>query len=113
MEECNYHKIVSGVNSLIMIRIDEYYDWQFFNFWLGDESNLGQRYVDTVRNIIPTITDEQVAYLERLGSNLETQIGKWRYQKNNSKDCIYLKISEYIYYQFKNPRVRAIVGHPC
>jgi hypothetical protein len=111
--DCNYHKIVPTIIHLVSERIDDHYEWDMFSYWLGDESNLGRRYVDTVRNLIPTINEEQVTYLEKMGSNLETQIGKWRSQQHNTKNCVLVKMREYIYYQFKRPRARAIVGHPC
>lgn len=111
--DCNYHKIVPTIIYLVSEIIDEEYESPYFEYWLGDESNLGRRYVDTVRNLIPNINEEQVAYLEKMGSNLENQIGKWRYQQHNNKNCVLVKMREYIYYQFKKPRVRIIVGQPC
>ena len=111
--ECNYHKIVTTIISLVSERIDDHYNWEIFPYWLGDESNLGRIYLDTVRNLIPTINEEQVTYLEKMGSNLETQIAKWRYQQHNTQNCVLVKMREYIYYQFKKPMVRAIVGQPC
>jgi hypothetical protein len=111
--ECNYHKVIPYIIHFVTEKIDEHWEWQYFSYWLGDDSELGAIYIEGVNSFIPTISQEQENYIKNLGVNLEKQIAKWRYQQNNNEGCVREKIREYIYYQFKNPKLRAIVGNPC
>lgn len=111
--ECNYHKVISYIIYFVTETIDENWDSVYFNYWLGDDSELGSIYIEGVNSFIPAIEQEQEDCLRNLGINLEKQIAKWRYQLHNNEGCVREKIREYIYYQFKNPKIRAIVGNPC
>lgn len=33
--ECKYHKTLEKLHEAVWMRIDNYYDWEFFGFWLG------------------------------------------------------------------------------
>jgi hypothetical protein len=122
--ECNYHKIFDVLHVLLWARIEEHYDWEFFGYWLGDESNLGRRYIEVFQNILNvTLTEEQQTLLRKKGENLENQIHKWRAKwrqnhpelpnDNMSKNCLQFKLYEYLNYQLSKPDMIRIIGRPC
>ena len=58
--ECKYHKILSLLYDSVSERIHSRYGWELFDLWLGDDSNLARRYVESFQNIIETpLTEEQ------------------------------------------------------
>jgi hypothetical protein len=122
--ECKYHNILEKIHEVLWVRINNHYDWEFFDYWLGDESNLSGCYKDTFEEFIEEpLTEAQNALLEKKGSNLEKMIGNWCYKwkKNNPeldneklpKSCLKVKIYEYIIYQLNKADIRQIIGNPC
>jgi hypothetical protein len=122
--ECNYHVILETLNATIWERIGTHYNWDFFDYWLGDESNLGRLYRETIEEITgEPLTEEQNTLLNKKGENLEKMIGKWcgRWERNNPglqdqrmpPTCLQIKIHEYIIYQFNKRDIKEIVGNPC
>jgi len=122
--ECNYHKIIEGLNEVIWDRIDSYYDWEMFRYWLGDESELGEFYVDVFEEILQTqLTEENRELIKKKGYNLEVMIGKWcaKWKSNHPEteneklpsNCLKIKINEYIINQMNKPDILAIIGSPC
>jgi len=122
--ECKYHNILEKLHEVVWERINNHYDWEFFDYWLGDESNLSRRYKDTFEEFIEEpLTEAQNALLEKKGNNLETMIGKWcgKWKINNPllqnqklpQSCLKIKIYEYIIYQINKADIRQIIGNPC
>jgi hypothetical protein len=122
--ECKYHTILDMLHAAIWERIDTHYDWVFFGYWLGDDSNLGFYYKETFEQIVEEpLTEEQNTLLEKKGSNLEIMICKWlsKWKTNNPEPpnekmpgfCLKIKIYEYIIYQLNKADIREIIGIPC
>jgi len=122
--ECTYHNILEKLHEVIWERIDNHYDWTFFDYWLGDESNLKECYKEIFEEIMEEpLTDEQNNLLDKKGRNLETMIGKWCYKwKTNNPElqeqkmpklCLNRKIYEYIIYQLNKSDIKQITGNPC
>lgn len=122
--ECNYHKLILSLRCVLTLKIIEHYEWEFFSYWLGDESNLGQDYIDVFQEILGiTLTEEQQGLLQKKGENLENQIHKWRAKwkenhpelenENIPESCLNLKIYEYLNYQLSKPDIIRIIGRPC
>ena len=108
--ECNYHKIVRLLQEKVWARINHYYDWELFGYWLGDESYLHSIYRNVFIDVLGSLTDEQKEVVERKGRNLEGVIGK---SNNLTKSCLQYKINEHIVYQLKKKDIKSIVGSPC
>jgi len=122
--ECKYHTILESLNEVVWGRIESYYNWEMFELWLGDESNLARRYKETFEQVVETpLTEEQIALLEKKGYNLEVMIGKWCSKWKTShpdlqnekmpESCLKLKIYEHIIYQLNRPDIIAIIGPSC
>ena len=122
--DCKYHKILSLLYDAIIERIHSRYGWELFDCWLGDDSNLARRYVDSFQNIIETpLTEEQKHLLEKKGQNLEKMIAKWRLNwKNNhtdlpndelSESCLYSKILDYLTKQLIKDDLKALIIDYC
>lgn len=122
--ECNYHVILETLNAAIWERIGTHYTWDFFDYWLGDDSNLGRLYREIIEEIKgEPLTEEQNTLLNKKGENLEKMIGKWcgRWETNNPglqdqrmpPTCLQIKIHEYIINQFNKRDIKEIVGNPC
>jgi hypothetical protein len=107
-------------------RIENYYDWDLFSYWLGDESALGPLYLEVFETILMpdiNLTETQRELIKKKGSNLETMIGKWRqkWRENNTQEpneeipwfCLRLKMNEYIFNQINNNDIKSIIGNPC
>ncbi len=126
--ECRYHTILCSIIESVNEKIEDHYDWEFFNLWLGDDSNFAEIYRTSFRLILRVhfntqLTPEQLESIESKGRNLEDIIFKWlRKWKDDHPDkpnekmpcsCLKYKIHEYVVYQLKSPELRAIVGNPC
>ena len=122
--ECKYHNILKNLHEALWLRIDNYYNWEFFDYWLGDESNLGGPYKETFEEILQEpLTEAQNTLLEKKGGNLETMIGKWcsKWHANNPglqgqkmpKSCLKVKMYEYIVYQLNRKDLKELVGTCC
>ena len=60
-------------------KLDEKIDWEFFMYWLGDESDFGTSYRQSFQEHLETnLTAEQTSLVERFGRNLENRIAKWK-----------------------------------
>lgn len=111
--DCNYHRIFYNLYFRIHERIDDHYDWEMFSYWLGDESNLGRIYKEVFQQIMGNIfNEEQQAFLEKKGRNIESMIATWRL-RCPSKSCVFSKMQEYISYQLKKKDIVALIGHSC
>jgi len=111
--DCNYHRIFNNLYFRIYERIDHHYDWEFFDYWLGDESNLDRIYKEVFQQVMGNIfNEEQEAFLEKKGRNLQNMIGTWKV-KCPSKSCVFSKMQEYISYQLKKKDIVALIGHSC
>jgi hypothetical protein len=119
--DCLYHRILYKVNENVWNRIESKYDWDCFFYWLGDESVLGKKYVDTFQEYMDEeLTEDQINLLTKKGDNLEKMIAKWCEKWHEKypifqtlkmpKECLKLKIFEYIMYQFKKPDITSIIG---
>jgi hypothetical protein len=108
--ECNYHKLVIILQEKIWERIDSYYDWELFGWWLGDESYLHAIYRNAFTNVLGSLTDYEKEVVEKKGRNLESVIGK---SNNLTKNCLQIKINEHIVYQLKKKDIKSIIGPPC
>lgn len=124
MIECKYHTALESIFDTVWDKIESHYDWEFFNYWLGDESNLGRIYKETFFFLLgETFTEEQQSRVEKKGQNLEGVIIKWlttwKQQHPNlpnekmPKSCLRNKIYQYIIYQLNKPDMRQIIGNPC
>jgi hypothetical protein len=122
--DCKYHAIIDILNRAVCERIEEHYTWDFFWYWLGDESNLGRRYKESFEEVIgEPLNDTHIALLENKGRNLEKMIGKWSYKwhrdnpalqnENMPIFCVKKKIHEYLINQLKKPDIIEIIGNPC
>ena len=121
--ECKYHKLVGRLDVVISERILSRYDWIMFDLWLGDESNLRTRYIDTFEEILEIeLTEEQKILVGKKGDNLENAIAKWRKKFKNDHPtlnenlpilCAFAKISEYIINQLRKPDLRSIINDYC
>jgi hypothetical protein len=122
--ECKYHRILEKLNDVIWNRIDSHYDWQFFGYWLGDDSRLCLSYKTVIEEILEEpLTAEQNTIIEKCGNNLESVIGKCcrKWQDNHPelqnekmpRFCLRIKIYQYIIYQLKKPYMISIIGNPC
>ena len=124
MPECKYHTALETLADTIWERINDHYDWDVFDYWLGDESNLGKIYQETFQFLLGTdFTDEHQTLLEKKGENLEITIAKWLStwkQKHPNlpnekmpKSCLRNKIYQYIIYQLNKPDLKPLIGNPC
>jgi hypothetical protein len=122
--DCKYHIILESLHAVIWERIDIHYIHNFFQYWLGDQSNLGGLYKEIFEEILEEpLTDIQISLLEKKGENLETIIGKWsnKWKENNPevqnqqlpKSCLKIKIYEYLIYQLNKQDIREIIGNYC
>jgi hypothetical protein len=122
--DCLYHTTLYKLNEAIWSRIESKYEWDCFFYWLGDESNLARIYVDTFEEYIDEeLTEDQKNLLTKKGDNLEKIIEKWceKWCENNPifqtlkmpKDCLKLKIFEYIIHQFKQSDIVSLIGTCC
>jgi hypothetical protein len=122
--ECKYHRILQKLHETVWNRIDSYYDWDFFWYWLGDESALGRRYREVFEEILEEpLTESQINLLNNKGGNLETMIGKWdsKWKENNPnlgnekipRPCLKVKMYEHIIYQLNKPDILQIIGNRC
>jgi len=122
--DCKYHNILEKLNQVIWERIDDHYDWVFFGYWLGDESDLGDYYKETFEDFLDEpLTERQIVLIKKKGINLETMIGKWCHKWNTNnpelqdqklpKSCLKVKIYEYIIYQLNKRDIIEIIGEPC
>jgi nitrogen fixation protein len=122
--ECNYHRILDILYDNVWERINDHYEWQFFWYWLGDESNLSRIYKESFEQVIGQLTPEQIVIVEKKGVNLEKAIGKWGGKWNTDHPdlpndtnmpilCLMQKIREYIVYQLNKPDIVAIIGREC
>lgn len=122
--ECKYHKVLEKLHDAIWIRINNYYDWEFFGYWLGDESNLAGYYREVFEEILDEpLTESQINLLNKKGENLENMIGKWlsKWIENNPniqnqkmpKSCLNVKMYEYIIYQLNKPDMIILIGNKC
>jgi hypothetical protein len=125
--ECKYHLLLSTLYERISARLESYYDWEMFNYWIGDESAFASRYRETFVVIFAIfhegLTPEQLENIEKKGRNLEEQIPKWLQKWRtahpnlpNEKmpfSCLKNKIYEYIIYQFRQRDLKELIGNPC
>ena len=126
--ECRYHTLLCTLTETINERLEDYYNWEFFGYWLGDESNFDGIYTDSFRNILSMffntqLNEEQRELIRNKGRNLEINIGNWlRKWKNDHPErvnekmplsCLKYKIHEYIVYQLRGNDLRNLVGNPC
>jgi hypothetical protein len=121
---CKYHIILAILYDTVCERIHSKYNWQLFDYWLGDDSNLARRYVESFQEIIEApLTQEQKLLLEKKGQNLEKMIAKWRLNwKNNHPNlpndelpetCLYSKILEYMTKQLLKDDLKALIIDYC
>lgn len=69
--ECNYHVILETLNAAIWERIGTHYTWDFFDYWLGDDSNLGRLYREIIEEIKgEPLTEQQNTLLNKKGGKL-------------------------------------------
>ncbi len=128
LPECRYHSILTMITEEVFEKLDTDYDWEFFDYWLGNESNFGNLYREGFAlfwNMIlhSTLTEEQLSLVESKGRNLEFTIRnwlqKWKAAHPNSGNekmplsCLKHKIFEYVAYQLRQPDLRQLVGNPC
>jgi len=126
--ECRYHSLLTMITEEVFEKLDSHYEWQFFGFWLGDESEFGRVYREGFALfwdmiLHSTLTDEQRTMIESKGRNLEVTIEKWLQKwkaahpnEGDSKmplSCLKHKIFEYVTYQLRQPDLRQLVGNPC
>jgi len=122
--ECKYHKILEELYQSLLHRVESHYEWPYFEYWLGDESYLGNIYKEKVEEILEEpLTEGQKALLEKKGENLETRIHKWcsTWKTNNPElqnqrmpiTCLRVKIYQYLLYQLNKADMIAIIGNPC
>ena len=122
--ECNYHRILDILYDNVWERINDHYEWQFFWYWLGDESDLARVYKESFEQVIGQLTPEQIVIVEKKGVNLEKAIekwgGKWKTDHpgiprdtNMPILCLMQKIREHIVYQLHKPDIVAIIGRQC
>ncbi len=126
--ECRYHTILCTITEEVNDRLENHYNWEFFHYWLGDESDFADVYRNSFNDILrihfnTQLTPGQLELIESKGRNLEEIIGKWlRKWKDEHPDkpnekmpcsCLKYKIHEYVVYQLKSQDLRAIVGNPC
>ena len=116
MEDCcRYHRICMSITGKITDKLDEKIDWEFFMYWLGDESGFGTSYRESFQEHLETnLTAEQTSLVERFGRNLENRIAKWKTTNPNiTWICLVHKINEYITYQLNKPNIKLIIGEYC
>jgi hypothetical protein len=124
--ECKYHMFLTTLTEEISEKLDDHYNWQFFHYWLGDESNFGGVYRGAfeIYNEIfnGNFTEEQLELVANKGRNLEHTIKGWleRWKARHPNDegkmplsCLKHKVYEYIVYQLKQPDMRELVGRAC
>ena len=122
--ECKYHRILALLYDNVSERICSRYGWIMFDLWLGDDSNLARRYVESFQNIIETpLTEEQKLLLEKKGQNLEKIIAKWRLNwKNNHSDlpndelpesCLCSKMLDYMTKQLMKDDLKLLIIDYC
>jgi hypothetical protein len=127
--ECKYHALLNSLYERICYKVASHYDWEFFDFWIEDETegNFPRDYREIFIitfasfNQAP-LTQEQIDKIESKGRNLHTVISKWLTkwetpnQGTNEKmpfSCLKNKIYEYIVYQLKQKDLKTLVGNPC
>lgn len=123
MAECNYHKVLESLYDSVWHRIDNHYQWEFFFYWLGDESELDRIYNEVFEEVLGELTPAQGAILGKKGVNLEKAIGKWCGKwttehpelpnQNMPKICLSKKIHEHLMYQLSRPDIVEIIGRKC
>jgi hypothetical protein len=123
IQECKYHIFLTTLTEGIYEKLDEYYNWHLFDYWLGDESNFARVYREAFEVYNGELTEAQLNLIEKKGKNLESTLGtwlqKWRLNHPNLPNekmplsCLKHKIYEYIAYQLKQPDMRGLVGNPC
>jgi hypothetical protein len=128
IHDCPYHIFLRSITHQVNESLDEHYEWQLFDYWLGDDSNFGRIYRDCIslyfsEFLNTPLTQEQLNIIENKGRNLEQTISKWlqKWKRNhptlpNEKmplSCLKDKVGEYIAYQLKQRDIRQIVGNPC
>jgi hypothetical protein len=126
--ECRYHCLLTTLTEQIYEKLESHYDWEFFGYWLGDESEFGHVYREGFSLfwtllLDQTLTEEQLDLVESKGRNLESTMGKWlqkwKESHPNSGDakmplsCLKYKVFEYIAYQLRQHDLRQLVGNPC
>lgn len=98
----------------VMESLIEHYDWQFFEWWLGDESYFDQTYKNVFQSELATeLTQQQTEIIEKSGRNLEDKIRKWTFNNEIDIEDLSHKIYEYITYQLKRQNIRDIIGVAC
>jgi hypothetical protein len=124
MIECKYHTALETIYDTVWEKIDSRYNWDVFDYWLADESNLGRIYEETFHLLLgDAFTDEHKSLLGKKGDNLEATIGKWlsTWKQNHPnlpnekmpKSCLRNKIYQYIIYQLNKPDLRILIGSSC
>lgn len=127
--ECTYHTILTTITEEINQRLEDNYNWQFFDLWINDDTEIsfGRIYREAFEiyneMIHQQFTQEQLDIVENKGRNLQQVIVRWlnKWKENhpnlpNEKmplSCLRYKIHEYIIYQLKQRDMRQIVGNPC
>lgn len=122
--ECNYHNTLDTVLHFAWERIDAHYDWNMFDYWLGDESDLSNVYKEAFELVLGNpLTAEDRRIVEKKGINLENAIrkmcSKWNREHPHiqdgrmQKDCLRQKIHEYLLKQFNKPDIIRIIGASC
>ena len=122
--ECNYHNTLDTVFHSVWERIHTHYIMNFFDYWLGDESDLSNIYKEVFEVVLGNpLTPEDRTIVEKKGINLENAIGKWcsKWKREHPdiqdgrlpRDCLKQKIHEYLIKQFNKPDIIRIIGAPC
>jgi hypothetical protein len=104
-----------AISDKITEKLDGKIDWEFFIYWLGDESYFGTSYREAFQEHLETdLTNQQIVLIERMGRNLENRIGTWKTSNPNiSWSCLVHKIYEYLSYQLNKPNIKLIIGEYC
>ncbi len=118
--ECKYHILLEQLTDIVWNRINTHYNWDFFNYWLGDESDLGRYYKEAFEQTLDVVlTEDQILLIEKKGRNLERMIdrwcGKWKAIYNTQLPilCLKSKIHVHIAYQLNKRDITDIIGIQC
>ncbi len=112
---CKYHLTLNHIFSRIDISLEEHFEWEYFKYWIGDDSEFHEIYKEVFSVLNDnTLTPLQIELVEQKGRNLENIIAKW-ISKNStiSFNCIREKVHIYIANQLKKEDIQAIIGPPC
>ena len=72
---CKYHLTLNHIFGRIDISLEEHFEWELFQYWIGDDSDFHKIYKEVFSVLNDnTLTPLQIELVEQKGRNLENVI---------------------------------------